>query len=687
MNRQPKILPGQSFPLGSTVFPDGVNFCVFSKNCEAVELLLFDSHELSRPQTVVRLDPQTNRTFYYWHCFIPGLRSGQHYGYRVHGPYIPELGYRFDGSKVLVDPYARAVEMGNYQREYSVFPGDNCAQSIKSVVVGPDDYDWHDDRPLNRPFSRSVIYELHVGGFTRDPSSGLSTVLRGTFAGLIQKIPYLKDLGVTAVELMPIQQFDPQDTPSGLTNYWGYSPIALFALHHEYGTSNDPLQTIREFKDMVRALHQAGIEVILDVVFNHTAEGDQRGPCLSFKGFENKAYYQLGNDGLAHYLNFSGTGNCLNANQSIVRRLIMDCLRYWVSEMHIDGFRFDLAAVLSRNQQGQVDGEAPILWEIESDPILAPAKIIAEAWDVGSYQMGSFLGHKWAEWNDRFRDDVRGFLKGDSGKVLDFALRFTGSKDLFGGARDPNRSINFVCCHDGFTLNDLVSYNQKHNASNGEDNRDGSNDNRSWNCGIEGPTDSEGVVQLRSQQIKNFFTILLFSMGTPMFPMGDECRRTQSGNNNAYCQDNNISWFDWTAASTEASLLAFVRQLIRLNHEIEFFNESAFWNTEIQGSGSTICWHGVQLGRPDWSHESHSIAFTLTNPKYTYALHVMINAYWKDLMFDAPPLPRENMASWYTLVNTAAPDGQDIFELANMPAVSQFSHLVKARSILALIAK
>jgi glycogen operon protein len=652
-----------------------------------VELLLFDPQDHTRPRHVIRLDPDINRTFYYWHCFIPGLQPGQRYGYRVHGPCIPSLGYRFDGAKVLVDPYARAVAMESYNREKACLPGDNCAQAIKSVVAGLDDYDWQGDRPLNQPFSRSVIYELHVGGFTRDPESGLSPQLRGTFAGLIEKIPYLQRLGITAVELMPVQQFDPHDTPDGLPNYWGYSPLALFAPHHGYGTGNDPLQTIREFKDMVRALHRAGIEVILDVVFNHTAEGDQRGPCLSFKGLENKAYYLLAEDRLDSYLNYSGTGNCLNANQSIVRRMIMDCLRYWVSEMHVDGFRFDLAAVLSRNQQGHVERDPPILWEIESDPVLAATKIIAEAWDVGSYQMGSFVGHKWAEWNGRFRDDVRAFIKGDEGTICDFAHRLTGSEDLFGGARDPNRSINFVCCHDGFTLDDLVSFNEKHNLANRESNRDGSSDNRSWNCGVEGPTDDENVLQLRSRQVKNFFTILLFSLGTPMFPMGDECRRTQAGNNNAYCQDNPVSWFDWKAVERESGLLEFVRQLIRLNRDIGFFNESEFWSSEVQQGNTTICWHGVRLGCPDWSDTSHSLAFTLTNSEYTSSLHVMINAWWQDLVFEIPPLPGEKQTSWHCLVNTAAPSGSDIFRPDRAPGVRDFLQPVEARSIVALITR
>ena len=396
------------------------------------------------------------------------------------------------------------------------------------------------------------------------------------------------------------------------------------------GPVDDPLQTIREFKEMVKALHASGIEVILDIVFNHTAEGNQLGPCFSFKGFENKAYYMLHEHNRSNYLDYSGTGNSLNANHSIVRRMIRDCLRYWVSEMHIDGFRFDLAAVLSRNEGGDVIPNPPILWEIESDPVLAPTKIIAEAWDSSTYQMGSFLGHKWAEWNDCYRDDVRCFVKGDGSMIGRFASRLTGSFDLFGDPeRDPNRSINYVCCHDGFTMNDLVTYNHKHNELNEEDNRDGATDNHSWNCGAEGPVEDADINQLRLRQTKNLFTVLLLSLGTPMFLMGDELRRTQLGNNNAYCQDNKLSWFDWKRVKREKNLFHFVRQLIRLNLEIGYFNESSFWSTETDGTNTKITWHGIKLGSPDWSDDSHSLAFTLTNPEYPHALHVMINAFWQ----------------------------------------------------------
>ena len=574
------VLPGQSFPLGATVLPGGVNFCLFSRNCTALELLLFDAPDDGRPAHVIRFDPEHNRTFYYWHAFVPGIAAGQLYGYRAQGPYAPEEGHRFDGEKVLLDPYARAVVMGHYDREAASRPGDNCAQAMKSVVVDPQAYDWADDHRLSLPYSSTVIYELHVGGLTRHPNSGLAPELRGTYRGLIEKIPYLQSLGITAVELLPVQQFDPQDAPGDLPNYWGYSPVAFFAPHSGYCSCSDPLGPVDEFRTMVRALHRAGIEVILDVVFNHTAERGVEGPTLSFRGLENRAYYLLEAD-RSRYADYTGCGNTINANHSVVRRMVLDCLRHWVVEMHVDGFRFDLASVMGRDEAGRPLKDPPILWEIESDPVLAGTKIIAEAWDAaGLYQVGSFIGHRWAEWNGRFRDDVRRFVKGDAGLVPNLAARLTGSPDLYRQPdREPNRSINFVTCHDGFTLNDLVSYNEKHNQANGEDNQDGSDLNLSWNWGVEGPSDDPAVEALREQQIKNLVTILLLSQGTPMLLMGDEVRRTQGGNNNAYVQDNEVSWFDWQAIEQHADLLRFVRGLIHFTQSRPVFRQERFWRS------------------------------------------------------------------------------------------------------------
>ncbi|MCB0557461.1 MAG: glycogen debranching protein GlgX [Phaeodactylibacter sp.] len=680
MSKKPKARPGQSFPLGATVQDGGVNFCIFTKNASAVELLLFDPEDHRYPSYTFWLNPRENKTFYYWHIFITHLKPGQLYGWRVYGPYAANKGYRFDGNKVLIDPYTRAVVMDNYDRQAAIGPGDNCAKSIKSVVVGEGDYDWEGDKPLNRPFSKSIIYEMHVGGFTKHPSSGLPEELRGTYRGLIEKIPYLKKLGITAVELLPVQQFDPYDVPNDLSNYWGYSPIAFFAPHHAYASTSDPLAAINEFRDMIKALHRAGIEVILDVVFNHSGEGDETGPTLSFRGIENRAYYMLDKEN-SHYIyqNFAGTGNTMNANHSVVRRMIRDCLRYWVSEMHIDGFRFDLAAVLSRDEDGRPIENPPVLWEIESDPVLAPTKIIAEAWDVHQYQVGSFVGDKWAEWNGKYRDDIRRFVKGDNGMATTMSNRITASPDLFQKLlRDPNRSINFITCHDGFTLNDLVSYNEKHNLANGEGNRDGHNGNLSWNCGVEGPTDDPRVEKMRQKQIRNFLALLMVSQGTPMLLMGDEVRHSQQGNNNAYCQDNEISWFNWGLVKKNQGLLRFVQMLNAFNLATEFCQEEWYWNAPGHLGGSSCVFHGIELDKPDFGYSSHTLAFTLKNPNYNKRLHVMLNMYWGPLEFE---LPHSRQWKWKKVINTAAPSPEDIYSEEDAPLIRKKKLKLEGRSI------
>lgn len=654
MNKPLIIHPGRSYPIGATVRDGGVNFSLFSKNSYQVELLLFDLKDHSSPTHTIKLDPKKNRTFYYWHCFIPGLQEGQLYGYRVHGPFDPSQGFRFDGEKVLLDPYARAVVTNTYDREAAEMPGDNCSAAAKSVVVDPTNYDWEGDQPLNHPYEKSVIYELHVGGFTKHPSSGLPAHKRGTYAGLVEKIPYLQSLGVTSVELLPVQQFDPQEAPPGLVNYWGYAPMAFFAPHNGYSSSDDPIELVNEFRDMVKAFHKADIEIILDVVYNHTAEGNEKGPTLSMKGTENRGYYMLEND-QSHYKNYSGTGNTMNSNHSIVRRMIRESLRAWVAEMHVDGFRFDLASVLSRDENGVPLENPPLLWEIESDPVLAPTKIIAEAWDIEQYQLGNFVGDKWAEWNGRFRDDMRQFVKGDTGMISAAANRILSSPDLFDTAnnRNPNRSINFITCHDGFTLNDLVSYNIKHNEDNLEDSRDGTNANYSWNCGEEGTTLVPEIKTLRKQQIRNFFTLLFISQGTPMMLMGDEIRRTQGGNNNAYCQDNEISWMNWEHVEQEKDLFNFVCQMIQFNLNSPFFQENQFWNQTDNNTSSTVNWHGTKLNQPDWGYNSHSLAFTLKNPTYDHQLHIMINAFWEPLEFEIPSLHSRCIESWHRLIDTS----------------------------------
>lgn len=638
------IRAGNHHALGATIQGDGVNFCVFSKNCWQLDLLFFDHVDAARPARVITLQPQRNRTFYYWHVWVKGVQAGQLYAYRAYGAHAPEEGHRFDGSKVLLDPYGRAVAVGaHYDRALAGRYGvDNTREALKSVVVDLSAYDWEDDKPLNLPYANSFIYEMHVSGFTKHPSSSVDAAKRGTYAGLIEKIPYLKSLGVTTVELMPICQFDPDDAPSGRVNYWGYSPIGFFAPHLQYAAARDPLGAVDEFRDMVKALHKAGIEVVLDVVFNHSAEGDENGPTLSFRGLENRAYYILA-ENRAYYANYSGCGNTLNANHSIVRRMIMDALRYWVAEMHVDGFRFDLASSMARDEWGTPLKSPPIVWEIDSEPILAGAKIIAEAWDAGGlYQVGRFIGDRWAEWNGVFRDDVRRFIKGDVGMAGAFARRLTASSDLYATVRDPNRAINFVTCHDGFTLNDLVSYNRKHNEANGEGNRDGHNDNHSWNCGVEGDTDDPDVLALRSRQVRNFLLAVFIAQGTPMLLMGDEVRRTQRGNNNAYCQDNELSWFDWALVEREQELLAFVRDVVDFTHRYQAFDEERFWG---HGSATAITWHGHKLHEPDWSENAHHVAFTLVGADVS--LYVAFNAHWQDARFELPK------GDWRALVYTA----------------------------------
>jgi len=674
---------GQTFPLGATVQEGGVNFCVFSKNSSALELLLFDRVEDAKPSRVIKFDPDANKTYYYWHAFVPGIGAGQLYGYRVYGQFAPHLGYRFDGEKVLIDPYARAVIDEGYSRQAAKERGDNCAQALKSVVVDARAYNWEDDAPLQKPIAGSVIYEMHLGGFTRDASSGVEQSQRGTYHGVIEKIPYLQELGITTVELLPVQQFDEQIKAAPLKNYWGYDPVAFFAPHRGYSSQRHPLSAVDEFRDMVKALHRANIEVILDIVFNHTAESDEAGPTLSLRGFENVGYYLL--DSQHRYLNFTGCGNTLNCNHSIVRRMIVDCLRYWVREMHIDGFRFDLASVMSRDEKGSPLENPPILWEIESDPVLAGTKIIAEAWDAaGLYQVGTFTGHRWAEWNGHFRDDVRRFVKGDNGMASRLAARITGSPDIYPQPdREPNRSINFVTAHDGFTLNDLVSYNEKHNEANDQHNGDGSDLNFSWNHGVEGDAGSEAIATLRLRQIKNFLTILFVSQGTPMLLMGDEVRRTQRGNNNAYCQDNEISWFNWDQLKTNAELLRFTKGLICFNREHALFQEERFWVAPL--TEAHVRWHGVKLHSPDWSHHSHSLAFELRKPNNGEHFYVALNAYWESLVFDLPSLPQGR--HWHRRVDTARPSPDDFCEDGKQPTVNDGAYKVEARAAVILIAK
>jgi glycogen operon protein len=663
---------------------------VFSKHATGIELLLFDRVEDGADAAcVVRIDPAANRTYHYWHVFVPGVKAGRLYGYRVEGPWDPGHGMRFDPTKVLLDPYGRGVTVPDgYGRAAAGEPGDNSATAMKSVVVDPFAYDWEGDAPLRRPSAQTIVYEMHVRGFTRHPSSGVGEQKRGTFAGLIEKIPYLKQLGITAVELLPVFQFDAQDCPPGKVNYWGYAPVSFFAPHQAYSSRRDPLGPVDEFRDMVKALHRAGIEVILDVVFNHTAEGDHRGPTLCFRGLDNTAYYIL-EEGRSRYANYTGTGNTLNANHPIVRRMIVDSLRYWVEAMHVDGFRFDLASILARDASGQPLPNPPVLWDIESDPVLAGTKLIAEAWDAaGLYQVGSFIGDSWKEWNGRFRDDVRDFFRGELGSVARVADRLVGSPEIYGHEeREAEQSVNFVTCHDGFTLNDLVSYNGKHNEANREDNRDGANDNRSWNCGVEGPSDDPEIERLRNRQVKNFLTVALLSLGMPMILMGDEARRSQSGNNNAYCQDNEISWFDWTLVEKHAEVHRFVTLLNRrrLLRDIEHERRRVTLNQLLRQASKA--WHGVKLGQPDWSDHSRSLAFEAVLRREGLRIYLILNAFWEPLEFELPPIGHGATGPWRRWLDTALESPQDIVPWQTAPEWSGDTYRAAARSVVMLFAE
>jgi isoamylase len=688
--------PGRTSPLGATLLRGGVNFSVYSRNASSVELLFFDREDDWRPARVVPIDPATNRAYQYWHVFVADVEPGQLYGYRARGPFDPANGMRFDPAKVLLDPYGRGVVVPrDYSRHAAGLPGDNAATAMKSVVVDPGAYDWEGDAPLHYPSSRTITYEMHLRGFTRHPSSGVSESKRGTYAGLIEKIPYLQQLGITAVELLPVFQFDAQDAPRGLVNYWGYAPVSFFAPHQAYSSRQEPLGPINEFRDMVKALHRAGIEVILDVVFNHTAEGGQSGPTLSFRGLENSAYYILDQD-RSRYANYSGTGNTFNANHPIVRRMILDSLHYWVEEMHVDGFRFDLASILDRDESGGLLPSPPLLWDIDSDPLLARTKLIAEAWDAaGLYQVGSFIGDSWKEWNGRFRDDIRSFFRGDRGSVGPLADRLLGSPQIYGHKdREAEQSVNFVTCHDGFTLNDLVSYNEKHNEANGEYNSDGANDNRSWNCGVEGPTDDLAVEALRNRQVKNFLTVTMLSLGLPMISMGDEVRRSQHGNNNAYCQDDPTSWLDWTLVSRYADVHRFVCLLNtrRLLRDLKADEQHLTLNQLLQRA--KVIFHGVKLGQPDWGDSSHSLGVSAEIPSDNLLFYTILNAYWESLDFELPAVDNGG-GSWRRFIDTGLDSPNDIVEwqtapwstlCVHCPTVTGRTYRALARSVVVLFA-
>jgi len=649
--------PGNWDLTGANFVDGGVNFCCFSRLATSVELLLFEHADSRTALQTIRLDPKVHRTFFFWHVLVEGLPDGIYYGWRVDGPEdAAETGARFDRDKLLLDPWCTTVSDRLWDREKACRPGDNLATSMRSQLVR-DDYDWEGMDHCHIPLVDAVIYEMHVGGFSRHPSA--DTEHPGTFRAVAEKIPYLQELGITHVELLPVMAFDVQDVPPktaslGLKNYWGYSTHSFFAPHPHYAC--DPARARDEFRDMVKALHRAGIGVILDVVFNHTAEGGADGPTMNFRGFGNEVFYHLDFDDRAKYRDYTGCGNTVNCNHPMVTRFLIDCLHYWAHDMHVDGFRFDLASAMARGEDGKPQHHAPVLWSIELSPELGRAHIIAEAWDAaGLYQVGDFPGFRWAEWNGLYRDVIRAFVRGDKGLIADVATRIAGSSDLYEiRGRLPGNSVNFVTCHDGFTLYDLVSYNDKHNEANGEDNRDGHGHNLSWNCGVEGPTDDPKILSLRRRQAKNFMAILMLSQGVPMLLAGDEFLRTKQGNNNTYCQDNELSWLDWRLVDENRDMLDFTRAMIAFRRRHPSLRRNRFLTGEPdrEGHPPDITWHGLKLNDPGFDDgNGRVLAFSLAGvDEYEEHLHVMLNMWDDALEFPLPPIaPRR----WYKAVDTA----------------------------------
>jgi glycogen operon protein len=677
-------------PYGAIVHDGGVQFVVFSRSATAMRVLLYDDVDDREPTDIVHFDPDTDRWGDVWSVFIPGVQPDQLYHFQADGPYEPELGQRFDGTARLIDPYTRALA-GNF------LPTDDGIVRPPKCVVIDDNFDWKGDRHLRRELSETIIYEMHVRGFTRHPSSGVKHP--GTYLGVIEKIPYLKSLGVTAVELMPVHEFPMNDCYGNQPerpNYWGYDPMAFLAPHRGYTASHKPGAQVNEFKQMVRALHAAGIEVILDVVFNHTCEGNELGPTLSFKGLENRVYYMLENGG-GYYRNYSGCGNTVNGNHPIVRELIFNCLRHWVHNYHVDGFRFDLASILSRDREGNLVANPPLVEAIAEDPMLADTKIIAEAWDAaGAYQVGTFAQLRWAEWNGLYRDDVRCFWRGDPGMRGKLATRLAGSSDLYqAGGRQPYHSINFITSHDGFTLNDLVSYSRKHNEANGEGNRDGDNNNHSSNYGAEGPSRRRDVRAVRGRQIKNFLTTLLLSQGVPMIVSGDECRRTQRGNNNAYCQDNEISWFDWKLVEDNVDLVDYVRSLIAFRKSEPTVRREDFLSGRAEKPGELpdVSWYDTSGEVINWKEGDHTLTCLLRGlrsedePALT-GRHVLImfNPGEEPSDFVLPAKARS--FDWRLLVDTTAKSPHDIFAKGDGPPLPRRRKLeVAGRAMVAYVAE
>lgn len=632
-----EVKNGNPYWIGAHIEDNGVNFCIFSPEATRVELLLFSSENDIRP-FVIQLDENINKTYYYWHVFVEGIKENQLYGYRLDGAYEEIKGLRFDYSKVLVDPYAKMI-VGNADRKLAATRGKNNIKSCYKSVVISDTYDWEGIQSPDFKYEESIIYEMHVKGFTQHHSSGVEDKYKGTFKGVLQKLDYLKDLGINTIELLPIFSFDDQDAPNGLTNYWGYSPINFFSLHKEFSSEKTPQEKIKDFKDFIKTLHKEGFKVILDVVYNHTTENDyETGPTYCFRGIANNAYYIIDNYG--KYKDYTGCGNSLNTNHSVLRRMIRQSLHYWVHEFHIDGFRFDLASVLSRDEKGNPMENPPILWSIDSEPMLAKTMLIAEAWDAaGLYQTDDFAGDKWITWNGKFRDVMRKFIKGDEGLSHLATMKFTSIhlKNLGRHLENsPKRSVNFITAHDGFTLNDLVTYQDKHNQANGEYNRDGSNENYNWNCGYEGVSQDKHVEDLRLKLIKNYFASLILSHGIPMIVMGDEIRRTQYGNNNPYCQDNEISWMNWENFKTHKETFNWVSDLIKIRKKYSIFSYGDFYRTQAHQEEPFILFHGLKRNFATWNLGDRHFSIELVYPKCNEHLFIIFNMYWEEQLFELP---------------------------------------------------
>ena len=686
-----KSRPGNRFPLGASCEPGGVNFSIFSRHASSVELLLYESMNALRPFQVIRLDPENNRDFFFWNVFVEEAKPGMAYTWRADGPDdTRESGFRFNRHRELLDPCARVVFDKFWQREQAKV--DVKATPIRAVVPeNLNGYDWQGVKMPDHAPNESIIYEMHVRGFTRHPSSGVAQP--GTFSAVIEKIPYLRDLGITHVELLPIMAFDEQDVPKGvrelgLKNYWGYSTHSFFALHPSYFVNPEDPSCMDEFRDMVRELHRAGIGIIMDVVFNHTAEGGEDGPVMNFKGISNREFYHLDPADMRKYRDFTGCGNTVNCNHPQVTFFIIECLEYWIRNFRIDGFRFDLASVMARGEDGKPMHHAPIIWSLEFCHGISNAGLIAEAWDAGGlYQVGGFPGYRWQEWNGRYRDVVRKFVRGDKGLIGETATRLAGSSDLYQpGGRHPFNSINFVTCHDGFTLKDLVSYSRKHNEANGEENRDGSNENFSCNYGVEGETTDSKIQALRLRQAKNFMAILFLSQGVPMVLSGDEVLRTQKGNNNCWCQDNELSWLDWNLAKENGEMLRFTREMIAFRKRHPCLMRRHFL-TGKKRPGMTlpdITWHGSKLNMPPWDDpDAKFLAFTLgAKARDEEHLHVMINMHEEqELEMEIPVL---HGGQWFLAVDTFLKGPNDILIPSRQKPCDENGYLVRPRSVVVL---